>query len=82
MLVTTLKGYLAETHLTAKDFSEKVECAPEYISRILRGKAFPGKKLARDIYKATDGIVNLPTNPKTKTYKYQNKHKNEQQPQT
>ena len=82
MLVTTLKGYLAETNLTAKEFSEKVECAPEYISRILRGKTFPGKKLARDIFKETNGIVNLPTNPKTQTYKYQNKQQNKEKPQT
>ncbi len=82
MLVTTLKGYLAETNVTAKDFAQIVECDPQYLSRILHGKALPGKYLAREIYKATDGIVKLPTNPNAKTYKKQYEQKNEEKPQT
>jgi hypothetical protein len=82
MLVTTLKGYLGETNIPVKDFAELVECDPQYLSRILHGKALAGKWLAKEIYRATDGVVKLPTNPNAKTYKKQNENKNEEKPQT
>ncbi len=54
-----LKIFLATKEMTIKDFAEIVECTPEYISQIIHKRAYPSKRLARDILKATDGLVHL-----------------------
>lgn len=80
MLVTTLKGYLAETNTTVKDFAKIVDCNDKYLSRIMIGTMYPSKFLAKEIYRQTNGIVKLSTNPNTKTNKKQNEDKNEKNP--
>lgn len=55
-----LKAYLANSDIKIIDFAKKIGVSPNYLSVIMSGKAFPGKRLARDICEATGGIVKLP----------------------
>lgn len=59
MEVSNLKSYLANIGVTLKDFCEIVECDDKYMSKLMHGKANAGHRLARDVNKATDGLVQL-----------------------
>lgn len=61
MQVSNLRSYLAETGMSIKQLSEMIEYNPEYIRQIARGHALPSHRLARDILKATNGVVKLKT---------------------
>jgi hypothetical protein len=78
--VTTIRGYLGEMNMTIADFSKVVECEDKYLAKVLKGTVYPSRRLAKDIYNATQGIVKLATNPNTKTNKKQYEQKNEEQP--
>lgn len=52
-----LKTYLAENDITVRDFAKKLDCNPSYLSLIVHGRKIPGKRLAKDIEKATDHFV-------------------------
>lgn len=62
----SLKVYLATVGMTMTEFAKIVECRMSYISRISTGGCYPSKRLARDIFKATNGAVNIqrPETPK------------------
>lgn len=49
--------YLATKRMSVKNFAQLVDCAPSYISRVSRGNCIPGRKLARNIEKVTEGQV-------------------------
>jgi DNA-binding XRE family transcriptional regulator len=59
-----LKAYLANVGMTMTDFCQKIDCDRAYLSTISTGKVLPGRRLARDIYNATNGVINLPTKTK------------------
>jgi len=52
-----LKAYLASINVTMKDFAERLECDSRYLSQISKGRLIPGRKLARDIQKATGDVI-------------------------
>jgi len=54
-----LKVYLAEIGMTLKDFSELLEINHRYLSRIMNGHIKPGRRLAADISRLTDGKVKI-----------------------
>lgn len=58
-----LRAYLANIQMTMKEFSQLLECSPDYLRLIASGKKFPSKRLAKDIHQLTDGIVVLPQKP-------------------
>jgi len=68
MEVRNLRAYLANVGITNKQFAEKLDCCPEYLRMITSGHKIPGRRLARDIFKLTDGIINLETKKKRKPY--------------
>lgn len=76
MNTLNLKAYLANTGMTLADFSVKLDCDRTYLSSVSSGKRLPGRKLARDIYAATNGVINLPVKPKKE---HGNKKKQQQQ---
>lgn len=51
-----LRVYLATKNMTFREFSQILDINPCYMSRIINGFR-PGRKLARNITKATDGLV-------------------------
>ncbi len=59
MEVRTIKAYLAENGITMKEFAEKLECNRSYLSRIANGAIAPSPRLARDINRLTDGIIDI-----------------------
>ncbi len=61
MEVQNLKAYLANVGMTMQQLSEKVECNTRYLTRLATGELTPSKRLARDIYQATGGVVKLKT---------------------
>lgn len=71
MQVTNLKAFLANIEMTLKEFSEIVDVAPAYLSRVLNGKVIPGRRLARDIERATSGTIVLKTRVRKKDQKSQ-----------
>lgn len=75
MQTLNLKAYLANIGMTSADFSVIIDCDPKYLSRLISGKLRPGRRLAKDIYQATGGVIQLPT----KTTKRQVKIKEQQQ---
>lgn len=52
-----LKEYLFLNRITVNDFAEKINCNRSYFSRLLNGHVKPGKRLAKDIEKETNGEV-------------------------
>ena len=50
-----LKAYLANKNMTFKQFAEIVQCHPQYIANIGKGRYKPGKRLLTRILKATKG---------------------------
>jgi hypothetical protein len=64
MEVQNLKAYLANVGMSIREFSEKVDCTQKYMSQLALGRKLPGRRLAKDIYDATDGVVTLQTKAK------------------
>lgn len=64
MEVKNLKAYLANINMTIKKFCEIIDCDDKYLSRIIHEKVTPGKRLARDVYHATNGVITLKTRKK------------------
>jgi len=52
-----IREYLFYNKLSVREFSKKVDCSRTYLSQIVHGKIKPGRKLARDIERATNGEV-------------------------
>jgi transcriptional regulator with XRE-family HTH domain len=52
-----LRVYLATKNLKAYEFCKIIDCDRSYISAIMNGRRIPGKKMARNIEKATEGQV-------------------------
>lgn len=52
-----LREYLKLNNLTISAFADQIEYSRPHLSRVLTGKLKLGKKLARDIEKATNGQV-------------------------
>jgi hypothetical protein len=61
MEINNLKAYLANIGMTMKDFCEEIDCCHTYMSAVVNGRAVAGHRLAKDIYDATDGTINLRT---------------------
>lgn len=61
MQVTTLRSYLAETGMSYDDFGKLVDYHPRYLYAIAMGKKMPSEKLARNIFRATNGVIQLKT---------------------
>lgn len=59
-----LKAYLANVGMTMTEFCNKIDCNRSYMSQISSGKTLPGRRLAKEIYNATDGIIKLQTKAK------------------
>ena len=59
-----LKSYLADIGITVRQFCEKLDCNYSHMSGIVTGRKTPGKRLARDIFEATSGMVRLKTREK------------------
>jgi len=75
MEITNLKSYLAECKMTIRQFCEILGCSSEYMSRVYQGKKTCGKRLARDVFELTEGIVKLPTSdPKDRKKKVKKKN--------
>lgn len=66
MIVTNLRSYLAEVGMSMKEFSQLVDCHHTYLAQIAKGTKTAGRRLARDIEKATDGIIKLKTRPRSR----------------
>ena len=64
MEVINLKAFLANKCLTVKEFAKILDVEPQYLSAVANGKKTPGRKLARDIEKATNGVIKLTPKPK------------------
>lgn len=52
-----LKEHLYQKRMTITEFAEKVNATRPYISSIINGRYKPGKRLAMDIERATDGLI-------------------------
>ncbi len=52
-----LKEYLERKNMTYQKFADSVGCCRDYISMMVRGLNKPGHRLARDISRATGGMV-------------------------
>ena len=59
-----LKAYLADQHVTQKDFAATLGINERYMSRVVNGHVKPGKRLMRDIDALTEGKVKLEPKPK------------------
>jgi len=64
MEVNNLKAYLANIGMTMKDFAEIIEADASYLTSVANYRKFAGKRLAKDIYEMTDGVVVVMTRPK------------------
>ncbi len=73
MEVQNLKSYLANVGMSIREFSEKVDCTQKYMSQLALGRLLPSKRLARDIFQATGGVVKLKTKA-DKTKENQTEH--------
>lgn len=56
-----IKHYLKEKGISVTQFCKDIGTSTAYLSLLARGKAIPGDRLARDIAKATDGVVTFDT---------------------
>jgi len=66
MEVNNLKSYLANIGMTHRAFCEKIDCNEAYLSSIINGGVKAGRRLAKDVFEATDGLIVLPTKPRRK----------------
>ena len=69
MQVTNLKSYLCEIGMTIEEFSEIVECSRQHMHGIVKKRTYPSARLARDIFKATGGVINIATKPRKQKVK-------------
>lgn len=76
MNTLNLKAYLANVGMTMTDFCHKIDCDRAYLSCISSGKIMPGRRLAKEIFTATNGVINLPVKPKKQ---HEDKKKQQQQ---
>ncbi len=61
-----LKAYLANIGMTMTEFCQIIECDRAYLSCVSSGRVRPGPRLAKEIYNATGGVVNIPSREKKK----------------
>lgn len=54
-----LREYLFRKRLTVTEFSKELEYSRTHLSEIVNGKRKVGKRLAKDIEKATNGEVTI-----------------------
>lgn len=78
MEITNLKAYLCQINMTVKDFCEIIDYNPTYLSHILNGRVLPGHRLARDINKATNGVVKIQAAPRKRDMKRMEAEKQQQ----
>ncbi len=71
-----LKAYLANVGMTMTEFCNKIDCNRAYLSTVSSGKVIPGRRLAKDIYDATNGVVKLQTKAKD-CQKHEKKEQNQ-----
>lgn len=64
MEINNLRAYLLQIGMQCKDFCVMIDVNPSHLSQIINGRAYPSRRLARDIYNATNGVINLPTRPR------------------
>ncbi len=55
-----LKTYLAANNLTLTEFARSLDVQAAHLSRAVRGLNPLGRRLAADIFKATQGMVDIP----------------------
>lgn len=75
MQVSNLKSYLAETGMSIKQLSELTNYSQEYLRQIARGKVLPSFRLSRDIFRATNGVINLPVRTRKPKVKIEQEEK-------
>ncbi|MFA7192409.1 MAG: helix-turn-helix transcriptional regulator [Candidatus Paceibacterota bacterium] len=79
MEITNLKAYLCQINMTVKDFSKMIDYNPTYLSHILNGRVLAGHRLARDIDRATNGVVKLKAAPRKRDLKRMEAEKQQQE---
>ncbi len=52
-----IREYLFMKDMTLDSFSKILDCHPGYMSRVKRKSVKPGRKLAKNIEKITDGMI-------------------------
>ena len=56
-----LKVYLATIGMSMTHFAKKIDYSVCYISQVTHGKAYPSRRLSKDVYNATNGMVKMIT---------------------
>ena len=79
MEIKNLKAYLANIDMTLRDFSEIIECSPEHLSRVVKGKTMASPRLAKDIREATSGLINPTSRSRKRNISHQAKQNEEHQ---
>ncbi len=54
-----LRTYLFHKRMSIADFSRRLKCSRDHLSRIVNGKLKPSARLAEDIEQATNGEVTI-----------------------
>lgn len=54
-----LRTYLFHKRISITDFSKRIKCSRDHLSRIVNGKLTPSRRLAEDIEQETNGEVTL-----------------------
>lgn len=52
-----LREHLYQKRMTITEFADKIHASRAYISHIINGNKKPGRRLAKDIERGTDGLV-------------------------
>lgn len=52
-----LREFLFRKRMTVTEFSKQLDCNRSYLSDIMHGSKKPGKRLAKEIERLTDGQV-------------------------
>ncbi len=52
-----LREYLFRNRMTMTSFCNIIHCSRSYMSLVIHKKKIPGKRLAKDIEHATEGLV-------------------------
>ncbi|MFI5420123.1 MAG: helix-turn-helix domain-containing protein [Nitrososphaerales archaeon] len=63
-----MRAYLANIGMTVREFAEGINCNAGYLSNIINGHHMAGPRLAKDIFEATDGVVQVPTKQRRKRH--------------
>ncbi len=69
MEVQNLKAFLANKGMTFKEFCQQIDCNYAYLGNVVAGRNYAGRRLARDVCNATQGIVKLKTRIRKKDLK-------------